>query len=95
MNRTQNVLATVVPLFLMTKTSLLCLGVKSISEMRMVQAQEAACEGGEVLGRKTSRGPVDGQPAFPLSSSLTGVQIVLELVAFCGMRTMRSHISAE
>lgn len=63
MNRTQNVLATVAPSFLVTKPSLLCLGVKSISEVRIVQAQEAACEDGEGLGRKASQGPVDGHPA--------------------------------
>ena len=55
MNRTQNVLATVVPSFLVTKTSLLFLGVKSILEM--VQAQRAAYKDGEGLGRKTSQGP--------------------------------------
>ena len=63
MNRTQNVLTTVAPSFLVTKASLLCLGVKSISEMRIVQAQESACEDGEGLGRKAFQGSEDGQPA--------------------------------
>lgn len=36
MNRIQNVLATVAPAFLVTKASLLRLGVKSISEVRIV-----------------------------------------------------------
>lgn len=65
MNRTQNVLATVAPSFLVTKASLLGLVVKSISEVRMVQAQDSACEDGEGLGRKTSQGRVDGQPLPP------------------------------
>lgn len=58
-------LATVAPSFLVTKVSLLSLGVKSISEMKMVQAQESACEGGEGLGRKGSQGPIDGRPVPP------------------------------
>ena len=77
MNRTQNVLATVVPSFLVTKTSLLCLGVKSTSETRMVQAQGAACKDGEGLGRKISQGPKEGQPAPPQSCSLMWVRILL------------------
>ena len=95
MNRTQNVLATVAPSFLVTKTSLLCLGVKSISEMRMVQAQEAARKDGEELGRKTSQGPAEGQPAPAQSSGLMWVQNALELVVLCGTRTTWSRISAE
>lgn len=80
MNRTQNVLATVAPSFLVTKTTLLCLGVKSISEMRIVQAQESACEDGEGLRRKVSQDPVDVQPAPPQPSILIWVQDALELV---------------
>lgn len=76
MNRTQNVLATVAPSFLVTKTSLLCLGVKSVSEMRMVQAQEAAGKEGEELGRKASQRPVEGQPAPAQSSSLVWVRML-------------------
>lgn len=82
MNRTQNVLAIVTPSFLVTKASLLCLGAKSISEVRIVRAQESACEDGKGLGRKASRSPVDGS-----SSVLVWVQNALELV-FCGVRAL-------
>ena len=55
MNRTQNVLATVIPSFLVTKTSLLFLGVKSILEM--VQAQGAAYKDGGETWEKDISGP--------------------------------------